>query len=369
MNADPRPERFRLLFLLLLVAGISVAFVATVRPFLTALLLAAVATGLCHPLHLRLTGWMRGRRGLAAGATILGVLVVVVLPLLLFAGIVVGQALEVSQAARPWVAEHVADAEARRELLDRIELPGVLAPYESQIASKLGEAASAVGRFLVEELASVTTGTVGFFFLLFVMLYATFFFLRDGGALLTRALSYLPLTREEKTLLVARFVSVGRATIRGTLVIGVVQGGLAGAAFAVVGIPAAAFWGTLMAFLSVVPGLGTALVWVPAVVYLLASGQTPGGVGLAAWCVAVVGSADNVLRPRLVGRDTQMSDLLVLLSTLGGIIAFGAAGILIGPLVAALFVTVWEIYGVAFQDLLPQRPGTADAEGGEGEPG
>lgn len=153
--------------------------------------------------------------------------------------------------------------------------------------------------------------------------------------------------------MVDKFVSVSRATMKGTLVIGILQGALAGAAFWVLGLDAPAFWGAVMAVLSIIPGLGTALVWVPAVILLLVGGRIAAGVGLALWCGALVGTVDNFLRPYLVGRDTKMPDLLILLSTLGGIVLFGAVGIVIGPIVAALFVTVWDIYGTAFKDLLP----------------
>ena len=150
-----------------------------------------------------------------------------------------------------------------------------------------------------------------------------------------------------------KFTSVTRATLKGTAVIGILQGIVAGLAFAVVGIPSAVFWGTIMTILSVIPGIGSALVWGPAAVILAASGHYAKAIGLALFCGLVVGSLDNFLRPRLVGKDTQMHELLILFGTLGGIFMFGAVGIIIGPIVAALFVTVWEIYGVAFKEVLP----------------
>jgi predicted PurR-regulated permease PerM len=124
-------------------------------------------------------------------------------------------------------------------------------------------------------------------------------------------------------------------------------------AFAVVGIQGALFWGTIMAVLSIIPGVGTALVWVPAAIVLGAGGHVMKAVGLAVFCAVVVGAVDNVLRPMLVGKDTQMHELLILFGTLGGIVMFGVVGLIIGPIIAALFVTVWEIYGVVFQDVLP----------------
>jgi len=190
--------------------------------------------------------------------------------------------------------------------------------------------------------------------MLFVTLYSMFFFLIDGRAILRKILYYLPLPPEDENQMLDRFVSVTRATVKGTLVVGIVQGALAGGAFAVCGIKGAAFWGTVMAVLSVLPGVGTALVWIPGVIYLAIVDRYTAAIGLFAWCAAVVGTIDNVLRPFLVGKDTKMSDLLILLSTLGGIVLFGFTGFVIGPLIAALFVTAWDLYGIAFADLLPE---------------
>jgi predicted PurR-regulated permease PerM len=149
-------------------------------------------------------------------------------------------------------------------------------------------------------------------------------------------------------------MAVARATLKGTLVIGFLQGLLSGIGFAVVGIQGAAFWGTMMGILSVIPGIGGFLVWGPAVIYLIATGRVGAGVGLGIFCGVVVGSLDNVLRPLLVGRETKMPDLLVLIGTLGGIFMFGAVGIILGPIVASLFLTVWDIYGESFKGVLAE---------------
>ena len=186
------------------------------------------------------------------------------------------------------------------------------------------------------------------------MLYTMFFFLMDGDKLLHKILYYLPLHDQDERRMLDKFTSVTRATLKGTAVIGLLQGTLAGMAFWVVGIPSSVFWGTIMAVLSIIPGIGTALVWVPAVIILAAGGNYLKAVGLCLFCALVVGSIDNLLRPVLVGKDTQMHELMIFFGTLGGIIMFGIMGMIIGPIVAALFVTIWEIYGVAFKDILPQ---------------
>jgi predicted PurR-regulated permease PerM len=223
--------------------------------------------------------------------------------------------------------------------------------------------------------AAATAGTALFFFHLFVMLYAMFFFVIYGRTILDRIMYYAPMPTEQQQRMIDKFVSVSRATIKGTLVIGIVQGGLAGLAFAAVGIEGAAFWGTIMFFLSIVPAVGTALIWVPAVIWLVATGHIVSGIALTAWCVIVVGLADNFLRPYLVGRDTQMPDLLVLVGTLGGLTLFGAIGLVIGPIIAALFITVWELYGEAYKDLLSEHSSqktapsiTQDADNGDKSP-
>ncbi len=352
-SLTPR-QRFTNTFLLLLVIGISLVFLLMIRRFIIALLMAAIFSAMAHPLHRRLTGWIGGRRAIGAVATILIVLLLIVLPLSAFFGIVASEAVDVSSSVTPWVQRQLSQPDELDRLLERIPFFDRLQPYQDQIAAKIGELAGLLGSFLVSSIAHMTRGTFNFFLQLFVMLYAMFFFLIGGRGILERILYYMPLSSENEARMVDRFVSVTRATIKGTLVIGLVQGGLAGLAFWVAGIGAPAFWGTVMAVLSIIPGIGTGLVWGPAVIYLFAVGRAGAAIGLLIWCTAVVGTADNFLRPRLVGRDTRMSDLLVLLGTLGGLFLFGAIGIIVGPIVAALFITAWDIYGQAFKEYLPE---------------
>lgn len=353
-------ERFRRTFLLGLVGLITAAFVWMIRPFLTPLLLAAILTGLSYPLQQQMARFTRGRTALAAGLTILLLLLVVVGPLLAFLGVVASQAGDVTAAITPWLQEQLAASKAGN-LSSRFPLPDFLAPYQTQIYAKLGEFTSLVGQFLFATVTAATRGTASFLFALFVMLYAMFFFLRDGESLLKQALYYIPLRTEDELRMVEKFVSITRATLKGSMVIGILQGTLAGCAFAISGVPAAAFWGTVMAVLSIIPGLGAALVWIPAAGWLYVSGHSGAAAGLTLWCVTVVSMVDNVVRPRVVGRDTQMSDLMIMLSTLGGLLLFGATGLLVGPILAGLFVTVWEIYGEAFASYLPEVHLTRDS--------
>jgi predicted PurR-regulated permease PerM len=342
--------------LVIMALGISLLFLWMIRRFIMPLLLGAILAGLFRPLYDWLKLHFGGRKRLASATTLVLVLLLFVLPLTGFLGLVAAQAYQLAQVARPWVETQLGRSSELERSLQALPFYDYLSPYRDQILTKIGSFASLVGTFAVGSLAAFAAGTATFLLSLFVMLYAMFFFFVDGRSILRRILYLLPLPADDEDLMVGRFVSVTRATIKGTLIIGVVQGALAGLAFWVAGIQGAAFWVAMMAVLSVIPGLGPALVWVPAVIYLLVIGRWGAALALFAWSAAVVSTVDNLLRPRLVGRDTQMPDLLVLLSTLGGLIVFGAIGFIIGPIVAALFLTVWDIYGIAFKDMLPAGP-------------
>jgi len=176
------------------------------------------------------------------------------------------------------------------------------------------------------------------------MLYAMVFFLQQKATVLAQLARLSGLPPETQRKLADSIISVSRATIKGTLVIGIIQGALGGIAFAFVGVEAAAFWGVVMAVASVIPAIGPAIVWIPCAIYLAFTGEIASGIGLAVWGVFVVGLADNLLRPALVGRDAQMSDLMVLVSTFGGLAMFGAAGLVIGPVIAGIFITILGVF-------------------------
>jgi predicted PurR-regulated permease PerM len=344
--------RFRKAFLLVLVIGVSLAFLAMLRPFLTTILMAAVFSGLAHPLYARLHRALSGNRPLAAGLTLVLTLVLVVAPLLAILGVVVNQAIRVTESIGPVVQRFVDEPTYLDQQLQR--LPGIerIEPYREQILTRVGDIVNTVGSFLVSSLSSTTRGTVAFVFHFFLLLYSMFFLLMDGPGILRALLNHLPLHDDDKTQMTDRFMSVTRATVKGTIIIGVIQGTTAGLAFWIVGIPDSLFWGVVMVLLSILPAIGGALVWVPACIILAATGQVLQGILLAAFCALIVGSVDNLLRPRLVGRDTKMHDLVILFSTLGGILAFGPVGFIIGPILAGLFVTSWEIFATAYRDVL-----------------
>ena len=353
--------RFRNAFLLLLVVAISFAFFAMIRGFVVTILLAAIFTGLSYPLYQWLLARFGGRRGLAAIVSLVLLLTLVIAPLLAVLGAGANEALQMTETIRPRL-EQLVDRPGEFEHRLRA-LPGYerIAPYRAQILAKAGELVGSTSTFLFSALSATTRATAVFIFHFVVLLYTMYYFLTGGPGLLRSVVSYLPLSEADKQRMLGKFVSVTRATLKGSIFIGVAQGMLGGLAFWAVGLDGAILWGTLITFVSIIPGVGAALVWVPAAIILIAGGEVWRGIALTLFCALVIGSVDNVLRPRLVGQDTKMHELLIFFSTLGGLVLFGAMGFILGPILAALFVTVWEMFGTAFRTSIAE-PATVTAE-------
>ncbi|NTU96993.1 MAG: AI-2E family transporter [Chlorobiaceae bacterium] len=340
------------IIILFFVLFISAIFFAMIRYFLMAIFLAAIFSALAMPVFNRFERWLRGKKNLSAGLTMFTLLLIVVLPLGAVLGIVVTQAVKISRIAVPWIQQQLPEPTLFDQQLRTLPFYADLEVYREQILQKAGEIAGKMASVLLGSLSTITFSAVTDLFLLFVFLYTMFFFLRDGRKILDKVLSYLPLSISDEQRLLGRFISVTRATLKGTVVVGLVQGSLAGTALHIAGIDNALFWGTIMSLLSLIPFVGSALIWFPSVLYLAATGQYIQAAGVFIFCSAVVGQIDNIIRPILIGRDTRMHELLIFFGTLGGIALFGVFGFIVGPIVAALFMTVWEIYGETFSDFL-----------------
>ena len=350
MNQD----KVNRIVLAVMVFVISALFFTMIHQFLMAIFLAGLFSALARPLYRRLRILFKGHRHLASVTTLLLMVVVVLIPLLLLVGVVVGQAIDVSQKVAPWIRQNLEQPDQITAYLQGLPFYEYLEPYRGVILEKAGQLVGSISNWIVGGLSHATFGTVNFLFMTFVFLYTMYFLQMDGGKLVRKVMYYLPLNGDDESRMLDKFTSVSRAMIKGTLLIGILQGGLAGLAFAVAGIDNAVFWGTVMAVMSIIPSVGSALVWIPASIVLIMQGNVAGGVGLLAFCGLIVGSLDNVLRPILVGKDTKMHELMIFFGTLGGILMFGIPGVLIGPLVASLFLTIWELYGIAFSEYLPE---------------
>lgn len=349
---------------LILVLGlISILFFQVVQPFLRAIFLAALFAALFHPMYRNFKSRLGGHESLASLATLLIVVFFVVAPLSVVFSIVVSQAADLADRMVPYIRMQVETPGAMSATLANLPFYEALQPYRSMLLNLFEGVSTGLSGTAVDIAQWLTRSTISMVVTLLIILYTMFFLLIDGDKFLYYLLYYLPLNDDDEKKLLARFVSVTRATLKGTAVIGIIQGALAGLALALAGIPSALFWAVTMMLLSVVPGVGTAIVWIPAVVYLVFSGELLSAALVAVFCAVVVGAIDNLLRPKLVGNDTQLHELMIFFSTLGGLLLFGFMGFVIGPIIAALFVTVWELYGHEFSRWLPTtafRPHSGD---------
>lgn len=337
---------------------ITAALLIVVLPFASPILWAVLAAIMFQPLYHRILGWIPNHPGRATALTMIVITVAVLIPGFLIGSIVVEQAIEVFLAFREgridvaaWFMQiHDALPLQMQRPLDNAGF----ANFDAMIASAQDLARDSTGVIARSALA-IGGGALGFVLAFGVGLYVTFFLLRDGTLIGKAIIDTLPMKRSIAQKLADKFLQVVRATIKGSVVVGLVQGALGAITFAIVGIPSALLFGLLMAIFSLLPALGPAIVWVPVAVYLLATGAVWEGLVVIGSGVLVIGLADNLLRPILVGRDTGIPDWLILVTTLGGIVLLGLSGIVIGPLVAGLFLAGWAI-------LREERAATAPVE-------
>jgi predicted PurR-regulated permease PerM len=340
------PDLQRTVFLLLL-AAVTAAFFWILLPFFGAVLWAVALAILFTPLYKRLLKRMPGRHNLAALATLTICLVIVIIPLALVTVSLVQEASLVTQRIRTGEINFAryfqqvlgAVPQWLLNLLDRFGLGNVEA-----MLSRIGQGAAQTGQLIATQAVNIGQNTFDFLVSFALMLYLLYFLLRDGAALSKTVRQALPIARPHTHFLLNKFTTVIRATVKGNVAVAAVQGALGGLAFWVLGVQGALLWAVLMAFLSLLPAVGAALIWLPVAIYFLATGQVWEGVALIVFGVVVIGLVDNVLRPILVGKDTQMPDYIVLMSTVGGMALFGVNGFVIGPVVAALFMATWDLF-------------------------
>jgi predicted PurR-regulated permease PerM len=332
-------------FFFVLLAILTIAFCWVVWPYYGAVLWGAILALLFHPLQQWLQKRWKDRKTLAALATLAIILVIVVLPLV-FVGISLIQ--EVATLVQRVRTGEVNFAEYFQRivqalpswatgLLQRLGLDD-LSALQQRLMGGLGERGQALATRVVGIGGDVVDLVVAFF----LSMYLMFFLLQDGSSVARRVRDAIPLEPEVKARLLSRFVAMIRAAVKGNVLVAIVQGALGGAAFWVLGVHAPLLWAVVMAFASLIPAVGAALIWVPVAIYLFAVGQFGYGIGLVLFGTLVIGLVDNILRPILVGADTRMPDYLVLITTVGGLAVVGIHGFVVGPVVAALFLAAWQ---------------------------
>jgi predicted PurR-regulated permease PerM len=331
---------------LLLLAAVSLAFAWVIRPFYGAVFWGIILAIMFAPLHRRLLRSLRQGRTIAALAAVAIVLLIVILPLTLIGVLLIQQGLSVYERVQSGELNFTAYFHSVfaalpawvTDMLDRTGLTTLGAVWE-----KMSSGLMKGSQFVAAKAIDLGQNTFDFIVNLFIVLYLLFFFLRDGDTLVKRIKNVVPLHPEQQRELFHKFTGVIRATIKGNVVVAIVQGALGGLIFWLLGIRGPLLWAVVMALFSLLPAVGTAMVWMPVAVYFLVSGAIGKGILLIGYGILVIGLVDNVLRPILVGKDTKMPDYVVLISTLGGLAVFGLNGFVIGPVIAAMFMAAWGI--------------------------
>ena len=328
---------------------ITVLFLYLLKPFFYPIFWAAVIASLFRPFYNWLEGKIR-RPSLSASVVLFAVLLIIILPIFLIGALLVNESIAIYTSLSE---DHSPVKEFLKDVPERVRQN----PYvrslnidEGLLAEKLSDMAKDITNFIFTSLKGFTQNTVVFVTMFLIMLYTLFFFIRDGETFLRKTVHLFPLGERRERMLYEKFTSATRATIKGTLVVAFIQGSLAGLLFSLVGIEGALIWWVLMVFLAVIPGVGCSIVWLPAGIVMLLTGHTWEGITILLTGTLVISMVDNALRPILVGRDIQMHPLFILFSTLGGIALFGVSGIVIGPIITALLLSLWQMYDQQYID-------------------
>lgn len=308
-----------------------------VGPFLAPLAWAAVFAMVLHPLQSRLA--LRLRRPSAAAS----------LTTILAAVLIVGPAVSVLAILATEVTgviQRIQDGAFSIPSSPEIEVwyaklrQQTLLPLPAEIGTTLTDSVRVVATYIASKAGAILQNVAGLFFQLFVMLFALFFCLRDGGRMVDAIRALLPFEPARRERIITQTYDLVVATVGSTFAVAIVQGTLTGLTLGALGFHAPVFWGVITAFFSLVPAVGSGLVWGPAAVYLFATGDIVRGVILAGVGAGVISMADNVLRPLLLSGRTSMHGLLVFISLMGGVVAFGFIGLVVGPVIMAAFETL-----------------------------
>ncbi len=346
--------KIRNFLFLTLLAIVSIAFLWIIKTFAYPIFWAAIIAGIFYPLY-RIVNKKLNVPNLSTAITMTVIFFIIIIPLILVSSLVVKESINLYSSLASNGGEINNSIHNAIEWVKNNPYTTRLNIDEAFWAAKFSELTKGVTTFLISSAKSFTQNTIIFLIMLFVSFYTLFFFIRDGEKILKKMMHLCPLGDEHEKMLYDKFTSTARATIKGSLIVGLIQGALGGLMFAVVGIDGAIIWGILMVLASSVPGVGPYFIWLPVAIVMLITGHTWTGIGMILFGGLVIGTIDNFLRPILVGKDSQMHPLLVLLSTLGGIAVFGISGFIIGPIIAALMMAFWDMYENSFRKNLDKN--------------
>ena len=346
--------RSRLYFhsFILLLSVVSLAFIWVLLPFYAAIFWGLILAIIFAPVQRKLLEKTNGRKTISALLSLLFIVLLVIIPVILITTslmqemIMLYKRMDSGDINVGVYLERVLSSlpPSATDVLKRLGISDL-----SDLSDKFSDFAVKSGQFLTKQALNLGSNTFQFIIGLGIMLYLLFFLLRDGPELAKHCTRLIPLSDDQKVHLFRKFTTVIRATVKGNIAVAATQGALGGIMFWILGVEGPLFWGVLMGVLSLLPAVGASLIWAPVAIYFFSNGEVTHGIILTAYGLIVIGLADNVLRPLLVGKDTKIPDYIILISTLGGLSVFGLNGFVVGPLIAAMFMACWDLFPSAIQ--------------------
>jgi predicted PurR-regulated permease PerM len=336
--------------------GVLYLFYLLVRPFLTDLFVATMTAMIFYPLYKKLLKLFKQWKLFSAGLTILIIILVLLIPISLFSGVITSQSLDLYEK----ISKGLQDGSIKKAInlklvyfnlfFDRWQIN----IHTLRLEENVGKFLAAFSEFIYTEMTALARGIAGTFFDLIIVLFISFFLLIDGEKFLREIKVFIPLEAAHHDRILTQLERTIKATLKGSIIVAIVQGILGGIGLWIFGIPSAAFWGVCMVFSSVIPLIGTSIIWVPAAVYLAFTSSFWLAVGLALWGTLIVSGADNVLRPLLLKGGANLHPLMTFLSVLGGLLYFGFLGFILGPVVLSFLMTLIDIYKNDYLTVKPQ---------------
>ena len=344
-------KHYNVYFFVIILVGISALAFMVVQPFLIPFIIAAVLANLFGPMYEGLLKIMGKNKVISSALTCFIIVLIIIVPLFTVSFLVINEAQET-------IIRFSQDVEPGRGVADKIissisSLP-IIKTLGTDIISErtIVDAVKGLSQNALLIFQGAYSGAVHLIFVIFIMFFSLFYLFMDGKDMIKKIIKISPLRDKYEQILIEKFTSISRATLKGTSLIAVIQGTMGGILFWATGVSSPVLLGILMTLASIIPSIGSGLVWFPVGIIMILLGNVASGVAILLVGALVISTVDNIVKPKLVGRDTQIHPLLILLSTLGGIALFGIAGFIIGPIVIALFISLWEIYAIEFRDQL-----------------
>ena len=327
-------------------------FLYVIQSYIICIFYAAILSRLSRPIYNRFKEITSDSITLSSILTVVSVIIVVLIPVIALIFLLGSEISEVSGSLANWLSENQHIDAGISKYARQIPMVASIFPTSAELDVIVHNMVHGLMTHIESSISHILSGSANFILKSIITLFILFYFLIDGLKILERIIFIIPIRKVNKEELFTKFFSVSRATLKGTGVVAMVQGIVGGFALMLAGVPHSLLWGFLIANSSLIPSVGTAIIWIPACIYLFMEGSFFAGIGLLLFCAIILGNLDNVLRPMLIGKNTDLPDLLIFLGTIGGIGIFGISGIIIGPLAAAIFVSLWQMYKTNFKDLL-----------------